>query len=844
MSESMILNLNGRWRLWDFTPGQGLAAGAHLPDYDDTSWHPASVPGDVHTALVEIGRLAPPFYNMNAETCQWVEDQEWWYRTTFEAPSGQDDARVRYLLTFDGLDTLATVYLNGAEIGRHRNMFIAATFDVTEHLRAGERNTLAVRFDPVVASVGGREIEGQWGRDPERVWVRKAQCNFGWDWAPRLVSAGLWQGVTLRRYVGARLGGVFFKTMALSSQAAEVTIVVEAERWADVPDLEAQITLSRGEQRLTDHAPLLNGRVELAFTVPDPALWWTHDLGEPALYELEVALQAGGKTLDTHCEQVGIRTIQVDQSPDPEEPGTRFFTFVLNGVKLFAKGANWIPADSFVAQVDEARYRDLLELAVEANVNTLRVWGGGIYEKDIFYRLCDELGILIWQEFMFACALYPDSDPDFMTEVEREAEAVVRRLRNRPCLALWSGNNENDWIDDMVNWQRPGRDFPGKRIYHELLPPIVERLDGTRLYWPSSPYGGNDHNDEREGDRHNWQVWHGAVYPRRFGQAPKRDLSPEGISYRHYAEDPARFISEFGMHAAPVWETLRRNVPATALHLGSPELLYRNKDEPKGKGDLLMLAHTGLPRSLQEYLDFSMIAQAEGLKFGIEHYRRRKSHCSGTLFWQWNDCWPGLSWSVLDYYLFPKAGYFYAKRAYAPVLASFKEEVDGISLWITNDILEDLVDTVRVLHGGFSGQELYEEVLEVRVPASASLKVRHFSFDELDIADPRREYLAVRSPSGLFPDNRHFFVEVRDLVRPKSDLKVEIAEGSDGKYGKYEVRVATDTYAYFVKLVVPVEGTRFSDNYFDLFPGQERVIEVWNEAGRRLEENDIAVDCL
>jgi beta-mannosidase len=335
------------------------------------------------------------------------------------------------------------------------------------------------------------------------------------------------------------------------------------------------------------------------------------------------------------------------------------------------------------------------------------------------------------------------------------------------------------------------------------------------------------------------------------------------------------------MHAAPVWETLRRNVPATALHLGSPELLYRNKDEPKDKEDLLMLAHTGLPSSLQEYLDFSMICQAEGLKLGIEHYRRRKFHCSGTLFWQWNDCWPGLSWSVLDYYLFPKAGYFYAKRAYAPVLASFKEEVDGVSLWITNDTLEGFVDTVTVFHGDFSGRKLYEEMLEVRVPANVSLKVKHFLFDELStevttqaviaseakqspsrkeeiassqktllamtraeqlrIEDPRREYLAVRSPRGLFPDNRHFFVEVKDLVRPKPNLTVKITEVSEGKY---EVRVATDTYAYFVKLVVPIEGTKFSDNYFDLFPGQERVIEVWNEAGQRLEENYIEVNCL
>jgi beta-mannosidase len=373
------------------------------------------------------------------------------------------------------------------------------------------------------------------------------------------------------------------------------------------------------------------------------------------------------------------------------------------------------------------------------------------------------------------------------------------------------------------------------------LPPIVERLDGTRLYWPSSPYGANDHNSAEEGDRHNWQVWHGAVFPRRFGEEPKRELSPEGISYRHYAEDPARFISEFGMHAAPVLETLRRNVPAAALHLDSPELLYRNKDEPKDKANMLLLAHTGLPNSLQEYLDFSMICQAEGLKFGIEHYRRRKFHCSGTLFWQWNDCWPGLSWSVLDYHLFPKASYFYVKRAYAPVLASFKGEVDGVSLWITNDTLEDFRDAVTIFHGDFSGQELYEEVLEVRATANSSVKVRHLSFDQLAIRDPRQEYLLARSRSGSFRDNRYFFAEVKELKHPKANLTVKITEGS---HAAYEVRVAADSYAYFVKLVVPAEGTRFSDNYFDLFPGQERTIQVWNDADRRLEENDIAVSCL
>lgn len=835
-----LLNLNGTWKLQEFDPGVGVQVRAFAPDYDDANWLPAAVPGDVHTSLVAAGRLEPPFYHMNVEKCQWVERREWWYRTTFIGPdlNGTD----RQLLIFNGLDTFATIYLNGEELGSHANMFVAATFDVTGKLRTGQPNTLAVRFDPVLDRVGGREVPGQWGVfGPERVWVRKAQCHFSWDWAPRLVTVGLWQGVCLEGFQTARLKDVFFRTEELTPQRARVRITVEVDTWGAVDHLSVQVGLSRGDQRLAAEVPVTDGLAEVVLDVENPVLWWTHDLGEPALYELVARLRADNITLDECREQVGIRTIWVDQSPDPDEPGCKFFTFVLNGVPIFARGADWIPADSFLSQMTEARYRELLELAVEAHMNMLRVWGGGIYEKPEFYRLCDELGILIWQDFMFACARYPDYDPDFYAEVAREAELVVRRLRNHPCLALWCGNNENDWIEDMVYWDQPDHDFPGRKIYHELLPRLVGELDPTRLYWPSSPYGGNDHNDEREGDRHNWQTWHGAIYPRRFGEPPRRDPSPAGVSFRHYAEDPARFISEFGMHAAPILETLRRNVPPEELYLGSEGMLYRNKDFPKDKGNNLMLAHTGLPRDLNQYIDFSMIAQAEGLKFGIEHYRRRKPHCSGTLFWQLNDTWPGLSWSVLDYYAFPKAGYFYARRAYAPVMASFKREDDGgYSLWVVNDTLATVMDDVTWGVCTFEGTILRRETVRAAVPANSSQMLTRVAGHELP-GDPRRTFLFVRSGSGCFPDNREFRVEVKDLVRPQPSLTVGM---SQDEIGRVTVRVSSDVYAYFVKLIVPIEGTRFSDNYFDIFPGEERMVQVWNAAGRSLSPAEIEVSCL
>jgi len=439
--------------------------------------------------------------------------------------------------------------------------------------------------------------------------------------------------------------------------------------------------------------------------VENPRLWWTHDLCEPALYDLRVFLREDRTYVAHHQSCVGIRTLDLDQSPDPAERSTRFFRFVLNGVGIFARGANWIPADSFVGAIEEERYEKLLGAAKEASMNMLRVWGGGIYERDVFYNLCNELGLLVWQDFMFACATYPEADPNFVAEVEAEARYQVRRLRSHPCLALWCGNNENQWIHDRTFWYRHHNKVPGALYYDKILPRVVAELDGETPYWPGSPYGGSDYNAREEGNVHNWEVWHGN-FPRRFGEKPRTNPTPENVSYLRYAEDTGRFISEFGMHAAPVYETLRRVIPPEQLYRHSPSMDHHNKDEPKNKGDNLMLTVTGLPKNLEKYIDYSMIAQAEGLKFGIEHFRRRKPHCSGTLFWQLKDCWPVLSWSVLDYYGFAKAGYYYVKRAYAPVLASFKQLEDGdVDLWITNDALTEIQEIVTVRLRTFAGTQ-------------------------------------------------------------------------------------------------------------------------------------------
>ncbi len=819
------------WKLQDFAPREGEVAGVYAEQVDTSDWIDITVPGDVHQALIESGRIEDPFYDRNESACAWMEEREWWYRISFmydQQPLKHDE---RLLLTFQGLDTFVTVWLNGEELGRHDNMFREAVFDVTQRLHTDAPNTLALCFHPPLQQAQDAPFES-WGPHPARVTMRKAQFGYGWDWGPRLPTIGIWRPVTLQRQHCATLQGMHFSTLKIdtNNNKALVAIHVDVERFAgeQAPDLSIAL-LSPGSALekaiVAEHALTLVGSssqlsADVYMEVENPRLWWTHDLGEPALYTLHVTLHLDGEELEQRQQEVGIRTLQLDQAPDPDEPGTRYFRFVLNDVPLFARGADWIPAHSFVGALTEERYATLLAAVREANMNMLRVWGGGIYEHNVFYELCSQLGLLIWQDFMFACAMYPENNPHFVDEVEAEARYQVQRLRNYACLALWCGNNENQWIHDRIHWNEPA----GSLYYDEILPRVVKEVDGQTPYWAGSPYGGNDYNGAEDGDVHNWQVWHGNL-PRRFGQEAVTDHTPEGVAYTHYAEDLGRFISEFGMHASPVYETLRRTIPLDQLYHHSASMDHHNKDNPKNKGDHLMMTVTGLPKDLEEYIAYSMIAQAEGLKFGIEHYRRRKPHCSGTLLWQLNDCWPVLSWSILDYYGFGKAGYYYTKRVYAPVLASFKALADGsIELWLTNDTVCAIKDTVIVHMRTFEGCTLWEESRRVEISANASQSVWRWSAD-MAPTQPNA-YLSVRSENALFPANRHFFAAIKDLQRVPAQPEITIMVQGDHEL---HVRVQATAYVYFLHVLIPDEHTRYSDNYFDLEAGESRVIVVTNQ---------------
>lgn len=830
-----MLPLDGTWKIADFDPGAGVTAGAHAPGFDDASWIDAEVPGDVHTALLAAGRIEDPFVAQNIEKCAWVEDREWWYRAEFQAPPLAAGERAD--LVFEGLDTFATVYVNGVEIGSAANMFVAHRFDATGAIQEG-RNVVAVRLDSTVATVEAKDSSPFWAAFyTPRVWVRKAAMNFGWDWGPRVVTVGVWRSARLEIHRAARIESTYARTHAITPEHAVVKAGAEIELLEGAPQrLALRATLDHKGEKIGGSSLFSATSGEVRLLVPNPALWWPAGHGEQPLHTLTLEVMTpDGEVLDTQTIRIGIRTIELLQEPDPDGLG-RSFNFAVNGRRVFCKGADWIPADNLIARITPEKYRNLVSLGVAGNMNMYRVWGGGIYESEAFYGACDELGVMVWQDFMFGCASYPDFDAEFMANVQYEAEQAVKRLRNHACVALWCGNNENDWLDDMQGRGDPPRPLYGRRIYHELLPGVCARLDPTRAYWPTSPYGGSDDNSEREGDRHNWQVWGGHIYPHRFGEPYGGDPSPENVSFRNYAKDMCRFCSEYGLHASPPLRTLLdRTGP---LEYDSEDMLYRIKDPDTARKRRQMDVHIGQPASIEQYEIYSMLVQAEGLRFAIEHYRRRMFDCGGSLFWQLNDCWPCISWAVVDYDLNPKAGWYYARRAYAPVALSLKMEGDAAALYVVSDRREDLPINARIITADTLSGPVSDRNVYGVARANAATRLAEFRLADLSITDPTRQCIVLSEATGQAPEHMVFLPELKDVaLQPVAlSLRVEPREGGAA------VTVGSDGLAHFVAVDVASRGAVLTDNFFSLLPGQSRELLV--EARETIRPEMVSVRCL
>jgi beta-mannosidase len=653
-----VTSLNQNWEFscaeWQKAPGK--------VGFSVLEWQRATVPGHVHLDLAASGIIANPFERLHELGCQWVDEENWHYRTQFEFV--HDPRLPRRILRFEGLDTVCRLYLNGKPIGFSDNMFVALEIDVSNELASGP-NQLLIEFDSALR-IGRQRRERYFlheglapttTRFDPRAFVRKSQYMFGWDWGPRLISAGIWRPLALIEYA-MRILDVAIVQRHMSDGTVEIEFQSEFEGSAQIYHFVEGFA-----------EPIRDGET---LRIERPRRWWPSTMGRPDLYRV-ISVLADSRprspsdidgAFDMLEQRIGLRSVELVREPDAHGES---FRFKINGHEFYALGANWIPDHSFPSQVDRERLRCQLLRARDLEMNMLRVWGGGCYESDDFYDLCDELGLLVWQDFPYACSYYPDDEAS-CDAARREARLSVRRLRNHPCLAIWCGNNENQIMRDS-GWDgaslHPER-YHGERLYDGVLPDVLAQLDPVRAYITSSPHGKEQANSGRDGDQHFWDVWHGRG------------------DWKYYVDSDARFCSEFGFASAPgreVWHAIDPQVDLLSATVRDRMARWRDKTG-KGYEPFVGLVELHYPKSesLEDWCYYSQLNQRDALRFGIEHYRRSE-FCRGALIWQLNDCWPVQSWSVIDSAFRYKAAAFELRRLYAPLLASLERIGDEVRLW-------------------------------------------------------------------------------------------------------------------------------------------------------------------
>ncbi|MEU9635765.1 glycoside hydrolase family 2 protein [Streptomyces tendae] len=751
-----------------------LAEGWNLRHSDNLL--PAQVPGCVHTDLLTAGLIPDPFLGVNEPDVAWVGQRAWTYVRELPADDTAEEQYERTDLVFDGLDTAATVTLAGRELGRTRNMHRRYRFDVTGcHGRLGV--DFASAYDEA-ASV--RALTGERPNVyPEPFqYIRKMACSFGWDWGPTLVTAGIWRPVRLERWSTARLADVRpLVTVHGGTGRVEVRVAIERTAQGTARPLAVRATVGDG---LAEARGAVEGtHAVLTLEVPDAALWWPRGYGDQPLYDLELVLVEDGpgaeeRPLDSWHRRIGFRTVELDRSADEHGTG---FTLVVNGERIFARGVNWIPDDVFPSRITPERYRTRLRQTADAGVDLVRIWGGGIYEDDAFYAACDELGLMVWQDFLFACAAYPEEQP-LRGEVEAEARDNVVRLMPHPSLVLWNGNNENLWGFRDWDWEPELRgDSWGGGYYLDLLPRIVAELDPTRPYSAGSPWSGSwDHhpNDPAHGTYHSWEVWN------------RRD-------YAEYRDSVPRFVSEFGWQAPPAMATLRRALPGERLAPDSPGMLHHQKAEDgNGKLNRGVERHFVLPEGdFDRWHYLTQVVQARAIATGVEHWRSHWPQCAGTIVWQINDCWPVSSWSAIDGDGRLKPLHHELRRVYADRLLTLQPGAgdDSPVLAAVNQSAEPWRARVTLRRLRADGTEEAEHVLDVTV-AARSVHRRTVPEDLVPAQGSVKEFLVADSGDLR---SVHFPVADRDFAYPVPHYDVSVESAMGAATGNVEVVVTAHT---------------------------------------------------
>ncbi len=800
------MDLTGTWQVREAETTDVSAESAGTGD-----WMDARVPGCIHLDLLRNERIPDPFYGFNDLEVQWVADANWLYRLSFEC-SEELLKKEKVELVGEGLDTFAEVVLNGTSLGGTNNMFRRWRWDVGGLLEQ-EDNELLILFESprkrcdALAAEDDADLGALFGGN--RVYARKAQYASGWDWGPDLNTSGIWRPIYLEGFDTARLADI--RACADWEQPGAPLLRVEArvEALASRPaELKVSLTGEDGTRREAAAVDLVEGDNVLSaeLDIENPLLWWPRGMGPQNLYELEATVKLENGDLSA-TRTIGLRRVELVRESDEEGES---FHFRINGEPVFCRGANWVPADSFLPRLETADYRRLLERAAEANMNMLRVWGGGIYERDDFYDICDRLGIMVWQDFMMACAAYPEHLEEFRENLRTEAEQTVRRLRSHPSLVLWCGNNECQSLF--------GAGAAEEGIYEHLLPAICAELDPTRPYWPGSPYGGEDPNSPYCGDQHYWRPW--------WGWAG----ADEQVNF------PGRFVSEFGFQAPPPLKTIRSYIPSGGHHMQSRVMEHHNRaGGATGRLFKLLAEKFRVPADFEDVVYLMQLTQAENVKTGVDAWRARKFRTGGALFWQLNDCWPATSWSAIDYGGRPKALHHYARRFFAPVTALIEHRGGRFEVKVVNDRPEDFRGELVCGFGRLNGDQSWTERADLEVAANTVQTALARTEEELGVSEPERSYFWCRLIEGEDEIGRDacFPVPYKHVDFPVPEWQVEADPLGAGEYA---LRISNWCFAKGVWLRLSGVDAEFSDNFFDVFPELPAEVRVATEADLSSEE--------
>ncbi|HOA97007.1 MAG TPA: glycoside hydrolase family 2 protein [Acetivibrio saccincola] len=792
---NMILNLNGIWK---------------MKCTDENNWYKANVPGTVFNDLLNNGVIDDPFYRDNEIKALEIAAKDYEYKREFYIDKELLNHK-RLVLCCKGLDTLAEIRINDKPVGRTKNMHRTYEFDIKEYVHEGE-NTIHIIFESSLEYVRKKNEENPlWGAEdavkgfPH---IRKGHCTFGWDWGPQIPDLGIWRDIFIRGYSFGKLDDVY---ITQKHEEGKVGLLIKADIenfCGELLDLEVTVTSPDGEV-IASKTKTKDNKNHIYLDIENPKLWWPNGYGEQPLYTVEVKLKNKDVELDSKKFRIGLRTIKINRQRD--EWGESF-EFVVNGKDIFAMGANYIPEDSILARCSRERTEYLIKSCVEANFNTIRVWGGGIYPEDYFFDLCDEYGLIVWQDFMFACAIYEVTD-EFIENVEEEAIDNIKRIRHHACLGLWCGNNEieSGWF--YWDFERKARHKTGYiKLFEIVLPELVKKYDPNNFYWPSSPSSGGgfeNPDDENTGDVHYWDVWHG--------------LKP----FTYYRNFKFRFVSEFGFQSFPSEKTIESFTLPEDRNIFSYVMERHQKNGAANGKILYYLSETfKYPKDFSSLIYVSQLLQAEAIKYGVEHWRRNRGRCMGAIYWQLNDCWPVASWSSIDYYGRWKALHYFARKFFAPVLLSVNDEGTQVEFHVTNETMENVKGSVVWKLRNVKEEILKEGKVSFEIAPLMAKKLKTLDFKDVlsSYNDKMETYLEYRlyTEKGIESEGTLLFVKPKHFLLKDPEIKAEITEKED----RYLISLTSKALAKYVELNIEGEDIIFMDNYFDLVPGNEKVIEI------------------